>query len=105
MKERYWDTLCKDEVQKKLLSRIRKNKVGQMTELLYDGTEYQYDDDDFTEIISRIGYQCGLYWQDLDGYMSRGKYPDNIKPSSVRTAEKWVRDAEDALGIPHNVYF
>lgn len=101
----YWDILCENDVQRKLLKRIRKNGLGKLTEMLYDDSGFRYDDDDFTEIIERIGYECGHYWQDFDDYISKGRYPDDIHPLTVKAAERWVRDAEDALGLPHKVYF
>ena len=74
---------------------------------------YCEDGDTFaSEVVYRIGYEIGHWYQDLDEYESRyrydnkyERYPDGITPAQIKTAQKWVNDAEIILGTGKLVYF
>lgn len=104
----YWDKLAKTPEEKKLLARIRKNKLGQMCEHLYAsaGCEGYWEEGDTfaSEVLYRIGYEIGHWYQDLEWYMSdyeegfrKSPYPDGITPASIHSAERWLSDAEKIL--------
>ena len=107
MKDTYWDSLAKTVIEKRLLARLRRTAVGQLCEHLYNGYEWASDDPKentfASEILYRVGYEIGHWYQDLDEYAPR--YPDNITPAQIRTAKRWVYDAEKQLGTGRQVYF
>lgn len=111
----YWDYLAKTPVEKKLLARLRRTKIGWLCEHICDYNDwsrFEKYDTFASEVVYRVGYEIGHWYQDLDEYEARyernhkyERYPDGITPSAIRTAEKWVRDAEDLLGTGRRTYF
>ncbi len=101
----HWDDICQTDAERKMLSRLRKTKLGQDIEQDYAGRGsegYWQDDDDFTEIIERVGYIIGLWYEALE---CEHYYMDGLTPANIKTAERWVRDAEKVAGIPKGRYF
>lgn len=107
----YWDILAKTPEEKKLLSRIKRSKVGQLCIRLYaeQGCEGYWEEGDTfgSEVVYRVGYEIGHWYQDMEWYMEEGHkgYPDGITPREIKTAEKWVKDAERILKLRSEQYF
>lgn len=114
--ETYWDKLAKTPEEKNLLKRLRRTRLGRLTETLYatKGCEGYWDESDTfaSEVLYRVGYEIGHWYQDLEEYRinydwgySEQRYPDNITPAMIRSAKKWVYDAERILHQPRQLYF
>lgn len=86
----YWETLCKNKEELKLLNELRRTKVGHFVEVIYS-EEFKDDRDTFTEILYRIGYYIGN-WEE---YYDLGETEDaGIRLSHIRTAKRWLAKAE-----------
>lgn len=119
----YWDYLAKTSVEKDLLKKIKKNKLGQLCIELYaeSGCEGFWEEGDTfgSEVVYRVGYEIGHWYQDREEYeriyqrkIEKGftpdpkeRYPDKITPEDVYYAEMWVREAEMKLNLRHERYF
>lgn len=108
-KDTFWDEITKTDTEKKLLARLRRMRVGQMCERRYNGYEWKSDDPSENtfvgEILYHVGYEIGLWYQDLEEYASKSRYPDDITPNQIKSAKQWVYDAEKLLGTGRQVYF
>lgn len=102
----HWDRLAITPEEKNLLKRLRRLKLGRLCEFLYNNDDYAEDTDTFAdEVLYRVGYEIGHWYQDLDEYRYRGRYPDDITPAMIRSAKQWVFDAERILHQPRQLYF
>lgn len=115
-KDSYWDDLAKTPEEKDLLKRLRRLKLGKLCEFLYNDDDHRNEQeptDTFaSEVLYRVGYEIGHWYQDLEEYRinydwgySKQRYPDNITPAMIRSAKKWVYDAERILHQPRQLYF
>lgn len=108
MTETYWDKLARTPEEKDLLKRLRCTKFGRVTEELYatKGCEGYWEEGDTfaSEVIYRVGYEIGHWYQDYEYEPSRG-YPDGLTPAMVKSAERWVRRAEEVLKTGRQVYW
>lgn len=111
----FWDWLAKTPTEKKLLARLRRLEIGKLCEYVCGYNEWSRHEEGDTfasEVVYRVGYEIGHWYQDLDEYEDRyesnnkyERYPDGITPAEIRKAEKWVKDAEDLLGTGRRTYF
>ena len=103
----YWDSLVKTDAQKELLARLRRTAMGRYCERLYNDYSWaspnSWENTFEEEILYRVGYEIGHWYQDLEEYAPN--YPDNISPAQIKTAKKWVYDAERILGTGRQIYF
>lgn len=103
----YWDILAKTDDEKKLLARLKRTKLGQLCISLYatptDSGYWEEGDTFASEVLYRVGYEIGHWYQDLDDY--HHSYPDNITPRMISYAKRWVKDAERILGTGRQEYF
>lgn len=103
----YWDKLAKTNDEKTLLARLRRTKFGKLVERLYaePGCEGYWEDGDTfaSEVLYRVGYEIGHWYQDLEEYAP--KYPDDITPKMIHNAEMWLKDAERILKVRERAYF
>lgn len=106
----YWDILAKTDAEKKLLARLKRTKLGKLCIFLYaepsDSGFWEKGDTFASEVLYRVGYEIGHWYQDLDDYKDRPeRYPDGITPRMIANAERWVREAERTLGTGRQEYF
>lgn len=86
----YWETLCKNKEELQLYKSLRRTKAGRFIEFLY-GEGYEDESDDFTEIVHRVGYYIGNWYE----YYEEGETDDQgIRLPHIRTIENWMKKAE-----------
>ena len=104
MAKTFWDSLAKTKDEMKLLSRLRRTAMGKLCENLYNDYSWQEEGDTFgSEVVYRVGYEIGHWYQDLEEYYPR--YPDGITPAQIVSAKRWIQDAERILNLKERAYF